>query len=384
MNSIHLAQKLIQFPSITPKDAGCFDFIQSYLTNLGFVCIRLPYGAVDNLYARFGQQSPHFCFAGHVDVVPVGDLDHWTYPPFAGHIEADILYGRGVVDMKGAIAAFMAAIPNMIQHPHFSGSISFLLTSDEEGEAIDGTRRVLDYFRQQHEKMDVCLVGEPTNPETVGQMIKVGRRGSVSFCVSETGQSGHVAYPDQADNPIPRMLRFLEKIQCRVLDDGDALFDPSSLQITSIDVGNSAGNVIPACISAQANIRFNPSHTGAQLITWLEETAAQTLHHYDMKCRVGGEPFYGQHPQIQTMLQKAVTTVTGLSPILSTSGGTSDARFIKDFCPVIEFGLVNRTAHHVDECISVHEITTLEKIYAHLLCMYFNVIPNNHEIHMDS
>lgn len=373
MNSIHLAQKLIQFPSVTPEHAGVLDFIQSYLENLGFFCTRLPYGAVDNLYAKFGHQSPHFCFAGHVDVVPVGDLKDWTYPPFAGHIDADILYGRGAVDMKGAIAAFMSAIPSIIQHPHFSGSVSFLLTSDEEGDAIDGTRRVLDYLRQHHEKIDVCLVGEPTNPEIVGQMIKVGRRGSVSFCVSEKGKSGHVAYPDQADNPIPRMLKFLEKIQFRILDEGDILFDPSSLQITSIDVGNLAGNVIPASISVRGNIRFNPHHTGGQLISWLEENALQTLCHYDMKCRVGGEPFYGQHLEIQAMLAQAITTVTGFSPILSTSGGTSDARFIKDFCPVIEFGLVNQTAHHADECISVHELKTLEKIYAHVLGGYFNL-----------
>lgn len=374
MDVIPLLQKLLQFPSITPQQEGCLDFIEGYLKNLGFTCTRLPFGEVDNLYARWGKSSPNFCFAGHIDVVPVVDETKWSYSPFAATIHDGILYGRGVVDMKGAIAAFLSAVTDFIQHP-FSGSISFLLTSDEEGPAVNGSRQVVKWLQQNNETLDACLVGEPTNPKKVGEMIKIGRRGSLNIDIRVEGKAGHVAYPFLAKNPIPVLLDFLHLLVQEPLDTGTDDFDPSHLEITSIDVENLTRNIIPSVATARANIRFNPLHTKESLQEMLTKKAAFFPLPITIETNQGCEAFLLKDPQLQEVVVKAVEKVCSTSPCISTTGGTSDARFIKDICPVIEFGLVNATAHHIDEHISVEEVYTLANIYKKILETYFNTAP---------
>lgn len=360
---VNLTQELIRFQSITPKQEGCLDYIATVLEGLGFTCTRLPFAEVDNLYARRGQTGPNFCFAGHVDVVPVDPIDQWQYPPFAGHIDNGTLYGRGVVDMKGAIAAFIAAVSavgNQCQ-----GSLSLLLTSDEEGPAEHGTVKVIEWLQAQGEAINACLVGEPTNPSYVGEMVKVGRRGSLNATVTVNGIAGHVAYPENSDNPIPRLLALLNEATTHSFDNGYEHFDPTHLEVTTIDVGNPTTNVIPAQATAKINIRFNPNHNAASLTTWLETVCGRYGAH--LKIKVSGEAFLCQNASLKRALTEAITAVCGKEPKISTSGGTSDARFLKDICPVIEFGLVSKTAHHVDEHIAVEEIRLLQKVYEAVL-----------------
>lgn len=378
IDPVELTQALIRRPSVTPEDAGALGVLEEALKPLGFACTRLPFSAantpnVDNLYARLGTSGPNLCFAGHTDVVPVGDADAWTHPPFGAEIHDGVLYGRGAVDMKTAIACFVAATARFLDEAGdgFSGSISYLITGDEEGPAINGTVKVLDWMKAQGEAMDACIVGEPTNTTTLGETIKIGRRGSLNGYLTQHGTQGHVAYPQHADNPLPKLVKLLDKLASTPLDDGTEHFQPSNLEITSIDVGNPATNVIPGAGRAVFNIRFNDLHTGDSLKTWLLENLASVGEHFDLDVSVSGEAFLTPPGLLSDVMSEAVKTVTGIDPELSTSGGTSDARFIKDHCPVAEFGLMNATAHKVDECVAVKDILALTDIYVDMIKGFF-------------
>ncbi len=374
---IALARALITCPSVTPTDGGALDILQKALEALGFVCTRLPFSEpgtpdIDNLYARLGTTQPNFCFAGHTDVVPVGNADDWTVEPFAGEIADGKLLGRGAADMKGAIAAFVAAVARYEgEHEAESGSVSLLITGDEEGPSINGTSKMLDWLHQQGENLSACLVGEPTNPEALGEMIKIGRRGSLSGRVTISGVQGHSAYPRLADNPVPRLLRILSQLNDRNLDDGTNHFDPSNLEVTTIDVGNPAVNMIPGAATAQFNIRFNDRHTGNGLKAWVNEVCEAEGAAYELSYESSGEPFITPPGPLSDTLCAAIEEVTGRAPVLSTSGGTSDARFIKDYCPVVEFGLISQTMHKVDEQTPLDDMENLARIYALTLKRFF-------------
>ena len=376
IDALQLARDLIRRPSITPEDAGALGVLQQALEKLGFTCHRLSFTdtdtpPVENLYARIGTGSPNFCFAGHTDVVPVGDQNSWSVDPFGGNIIDDVLYGRGATDMKGAIAAFVEAVSRLIDREGVSGSISLLITGDEEGPAINGTKKVLDWMEKNGETIDVCLVGEPTNPSRLGEMIKIGRRGSLTGSLTVKGMQGHTAYPHLADNPIPRLIKMLDAIVSFELDNGTEHFQPSNLQLTTIDTGNPAANVIPAQVKAGFNIRFNDLHTGASLKKWLRSQLDAVGGQYELDVKISGEAFLTAPGEFSALITKSVKESTGIEPELSTSGGTSDARFIKDHCAVAEFGLVGQTMHKVDEQISVSDIRTLTNIYTDILDGYF-------------
>lgn len=350
--------------------------MQGALEGLGFVCHRLKFSDadtpdIDNLYARFGDTAPNFCFAGHTDVVPLGNPDAWSVDPFGGEIIDDVLYGRGATDMKSAIGAFVDAASRVIRADAVKGSISLLITGDEEGPAINGTTKVLDWMAENDEIIDVCLVGEPTNPLKLGEMIKIGRRGSLTGTLTVTGVQGHTAYPHLADNPLPRLIAILDAFANTKLDDGTDHFQPSNLQLTTIDTGNPATNVTPAQARAGFNIRFNDLHTGASLTEWLHERCRAMGGQYDLDIRISGEAFLTPPGDFSTLMSRVVRDVTGVEPELSTSGGTSDARFIKNFCPVAEFGLTGQTMHKVDERIAVADIRALADIYSAILDGYF-------------
>ncbi|HHI88387.1 MAG TPA: succinyl-diaminopimelate desuccinylase [Hellea balneolensis] len=378
IDPIDLARALIRCPSVTPRDAGALDVVERVLAGLGFRCTRYRFGEVDNLYARLGTSGPNLCYAGHTDVVPVGDVTAWRFPPFAAKIHEGRLYGRGASDMKGGIAAFIAAVSGFLaEHRHFDGSISLLITGDEEGPAINGTVKVLDALQSQSETIDHCLVGEPTNPQTLGEMIKIGRRGSLNGHITVSGQQGHVAYPDLAHNPVPVLLRLLTALSERKLDAGNAHFQPSNLEITSVDVNNPAHNVIAGSASARFNIRFNTEHRGEELIRWIEkeaEIAAQGFDgRIDLDLKIPGRPFLTQPGRLSETLCAAIEAVTGRTPELSTSGGTSDARFISRIAPVVEFGLIGKTIHKIDEYADVSDILTLTEIYKVFMEGYFEL-----------
>jgi succinyl-diaminopimelate desuccinylase len=361
-----LAQALIRRASVTPADDGAHDVLAAALARLGFSVERLRYGETENLFARIGGETPHFCFAGHTDVVPVGDAA-WNGDPFGAEVRGDILYGRGACDMKGAIAAFVAAAARHLAEGKPRGSISLLITGDEEGPAHDGTVRVLDWMAANGQVPDFCLVGEPTNPARLGDMIKIGRRGSLNARITMHGTQGHVAYPHRADNPVHRLIRALAALTAAPLDAGSAWFEPSSLQITSIDVGNPATNVIPAAARAALNIRFNDRHSGASLEAWLGAVLAQHAEKFELDIAVSGESFLTEPgPMVDTM-RHAVAQVVGREPALDTGGGTSDARFVARHCPVAEFGLVGATMHQANECVPVSELRDLARIYAAVL-----------------
>lgn len=362
-----LAQALLRCPSVTPEDGGSQDVLAEKLAALGFTIERLRRGKVDNLIAHRGSGGPHFAFAGHTDVVPPGD--GWRHDPFAGTVEDGVLFGRGAVDMKGAIAAFVAAMGD--RPVSGSGTISLLITGDEEADAIDGTRRILERLTATRAMPDFCLVGEPTCRAVLGDTVKIGRRGSISAHITVQGVQGHVAYPHLADNPLHRLLPALEALRTTSLDQGSEWFEPSSLQITSVDTGNTAGNVIPATASAQLNIRFNDRHTGPDLAAWIRETLAR--HAPGAACDIGisGEAFLTEPGSFTNLLSDAITAVTGVKPKLDTGGGTSDARFISAHCPVAEFGLVGSTMHRVDEAVPVAELRSLAGIYRTILDRVF-------------
>lgn len=378
IDTITFTQDLIKCPSVTPKDEGVFDLLQGALVDLGFTCHRLPFEEagterVENLYARIGECAPNFCFAGHLDVVPVGDAAGWAYDPFGGEIHEGRLYGRGSADMKGAVAAFVEAAQNFLkdQGADFKGSISFLITGDEEGPAINGTKKVLKWMEDKGETLDHCLVGEPTNPNCMGEMMKVGRRGSINSRLTVHGTQGHVAYPHRADNPLPRLVKMMDALISDPLDTGNEFFDASSLSITTIDCGNEVENVIPADAEAGFNIRYNNIHTGASLEDWIRKTLNTVDENYTLTTRISGESFMSPQDVLTDLIETATEKVTGRAPMRSTSGGTSDARFITHACTVAEFGLVGQTMHKVDENVLVEDLTNLTLIYQTILSDYF-------------
>ena len=375
---LDLAQRLIRCPSVTPADEGALDVLQEALESLGFTCTRLPFsedGAedVDNLYARLGSAQPNFCYAGHTDVVPVGEPAGWTVDPFGAEVIDGVLYGRGASDMKSAIAAFVAATARFLDDrgADFGGSISLLITGDEEGVGINGTRKMVDWLREQGEVLTHCLVGEPTNPTKLGEMVKLGRRGSLVGYLTVHGTQGHTAYPHLADNPIDRLLKMLAAVTEQPLDQGTDRFQPSSVAISTIDVGNPATNVIPATARATFNIRFNDLHSQASLTARLSEMFDAIGGDYEFRAQDNGEAFLCEPDRLAAILSDAAERVTGVRPELSTAGGTSDARYIHKACTCAEFGLVGETMHKADERQAVADIEALADIYKDVLSAYF-------------
>lgn len=371
---IALSQALIRQPTVNPCHDGAQDVLADALESIGFRTRRYHFDGVDNLYARLGGASPNFCFAGHTDVVPVGDAAGWTVDPFGAEIRNGVMYGRGTSDMKGAIAAFVSAVARYLDdHGAPQGSISLLITGDEEGPGLHGTRRLLPAVIADGETIDHCIVGEPTSEDIIADIVKNGRRGSLNAVVKAVGKQGHAAYPEKSANPMPVLLDALQKLRNMKLDDGSPGFQPSNLEITTIDVGNAAHNVIPAQATAKFNIRFNPNHTGAELMDRISKLISTTERGVTVTVdqRVTGEAFYTQPGKLTDLIIGAVKAETGREPALTTGGGTSDARYIKDVCPVAELGVRNEMAHKVDECIPVDEIETLCRIYYRLLASYF-------------
>jgi succinyl-diaminopimelate desuccinylase len=381
IDPISLAQALVRCPSVTPSDAGALGVLEAALTPLGFRCERLTFAAedsppVENLYARLGRGSPHFCFAGHTDVVPPGDAKAWRHDPFAATIEDGMLYGRGVADMKGAIAAFAGAVARHLEkHGGVKGSISLLITGDEEGPAVNGTIKILRWLKEKGESLDHCLVGEPTSAVRAGDVVKIGRRGSMNLRLTVKGIQGHAAYPGLALNPIPIMAETIRRLSAWRLDEGSAHFQPSTLAFTTVDAGNPAVNVTPAEISAGFNIRFNDLHTPDSLTRKIEEIAASVQRElggeFVLTRSVSGVSFLTQPGAYTELLSAAIARVTGAPPEFSTTGGTSDARFIKDHCPVAELGLPGRSMHKTNECASLEDVAMLTRIYESVLELYF-------------
>ncbi|MBV9860180.1 MAG: succinyl-diaminopimelate desuccinylase [Alphaproteobacteria bacterium] len=377
LDPIAVAAELIRRPSVTPKDEGAVDLLAERLEALGFVCHRLPFGEggerIENLYARRGGGRPNLCFAGHTDVVPVGDRDAWSFDPFAATVRDGLLCGRGAADMKGAIAAFVGAIEQFLAErgAAFAGSISLLITGDEEGVAVNGTRKVLEWLAARGETLDACIVGEPTSAQALGDMIKIGRRGSITGRLRVEGIQGHVAYPHLADNAAHRLVAMLHALTAETLDEGTEHFQPSTLQVTTIDIGNPATNVIPGAARATFNIRFNDLWTSERLKAWVAERIAPVGGRHTLDFEVSGESFLVAPGRVSECLSAAIREVTGRTPELSTTGGTSDARFIHAFCPVAEFGLVGQTMHKVDERVAVADIAGLSAIYARFLHAFF-------------
>jgi len=383
IDPVALAAELIRRPSVTPKDEGALDTVAAHLERLGFACHRLtfddagpngePTAPIANLYARLGSGRPNLCFAGHTDVVPPGPQEAWSFEPFAASLRDGALCGRGAVDMKGAIAAFIAAAERFLaaRGAAFAGSISLLITGDEEGVAVNGTKKVLDWLRQRGEALDACLVGEPTSAGALGDMIKIGRRGSMTGRLIVEGVQGHVAYPHLTDNAAHRLVALLQALTAGPLDSGTAHFQPSSLQVTTIDIGNPATNVVPGLARATFNIRFNDAWTSASLKSWVEDRLAAVGGTYRLAWEVSGESFLVPPGPVSECLQGAIGAVTGRVPELSTTGGTSDARFIQAHCPVAEFGLVGLTMHKADERVEIADIANLTAIYEAFLDRFF-------------
>ena len=380
VNPIELTSELIQCKSITPKSEGSLDIIISYLEPLGFNCEKIDFGEgiekVENLYARFGTMEPNIAFAGHVDVVPTGDINNWSINPFGGEVKEGKVWGRGAADMKSGIAAFIAAVSDFLKdnkNLKEFGSISFIITSDEEGKAINGTKKVVDWLKGKSEIISGCIVGEPTNVTRMGDTLKIGRRGSFTGSLTVTGIQGHVGYPHLAENPINSLLKMLEPFSKIYLDEGTKDFQPSSIMITSIDVNNDASNVIPGEVKAKFNIRFNTLHSASSLKAMLEKQFSDVTSNYKFDFFCNAEPFLTNDDFLKITLQKAIQKVVNINPEKSTSGGTSDARFISKICPVIEFGLVGETMHKIDENVEVNDIINLTKIYNQFLFNYFGV-----------
>jgi succinyl-diaminopimelate desuccinylase len=381
---VALTQALIRCESVTPADAGALAVVEKALTATGFACRRMTFSApgtpdIDNLYARRGTHGRNLCFAGHTDVVPAGDIAAWTANPFAAEIRDGILYGRGAVDMKGAIACFIAASARYLKaNPHPPGSLSFLITGDEEGPSINGTAKVLDWLAGRGEKLDACLVGEPSNPNALGDEIKIGRRGSMNGEIVVHGKQGHAAYPAKADNPLPKLVRLLDRLCSQTIDTGTPNFEPSNLQVTVVDVPNTATNVIPAFARARFNVRYNDLHNRPKIEAWVAlqcEAAASALDaRYDLTFSGTGDVFLTQPGPLVETLSQAVQTITGRTPALTTGGGTSDARFIYTHCPVVEFGLINTTIHQVDERVPVADLASLTTIYERFIANYFATV----------
>jgi succinyl-diaminopimelate desuccinylase len=374
---VALTAELVRCPSVTPAEGGALALLEERLSAAGFECTRVDRGGVANLFARWGAKgaAKSFGFNGHTDVVPVGDAAAWTVDPFGGEQKDGFLWGRGSTDMKSGVAAFAAAAIDFVQTTPPEGAVILAITGDEEGDAVDGTVALLDWMETNGEAMSACLVGEPTCPEHMGAMMKIGRRGSMTAYFTATGVQGHSAYPHRAKNPVPALARLMARLDEHVLDEGTEHFDPSTLAVTTIDTGNTANNVIPAQCRATVNIRFNDAHSSASLTEWLkreaEKVAWNTGIEIAMKTRVSGESFLTPPGALSDLVSRAVEAETGVTPVLSTSGGTSDARFVKDHCPVVEFGLVGKTMHQVDERVEVAQIGQLKAIYARILRDYF-------------
>ncbi|SDW31953.1 succinyl-diaminopimelate desuccinylase [Roseicitreum antarcticum] len=374
---VALTADLIRCPSVTPEEGGALVLLQRVLEGAGFTCTRVDRGGVANLYARWGTAGNKraFGFNGHTDVVPVGNVAAWTVDPFGGEIRDGRVWGRGACDMKSGVAAFVAAAVDFVRATPPDGAIILAITGDEEGESIDGTTALLDWMAEQGERMSVCLVGEPTCPDVMGEMIKIGRRGSMTANFTVTGKQGHSAYPHRALNPMPAMARLMDRLASHELDQGTDHFDPSTLAITTIDTGNPANNVIPAQTRGTVNIRFNDLHTGDSLTDWLRAQAAGVAAEMgvaiDVAVKVSGSAFLTPPGELSALVSRAVAAETGVTPALSTTGGTSDARFVKDHCPVVEFGLVGRSMHQVDEYAEVADIHALKAVYSRVLLEYF-------------
>jgi succinyl-diaminopimelate desuccinylase len=379
---VQLAQALVRCKSVTPQEGGALTFVQNVLERAGFACHRLTMSEpgtpdVDNLFARLGSGRPHLCFAGHTDVVPAGDERKWTYPPFAGTVDGGVLFGRGAADMKGAIACFLAATLRYIRaHRGLRcGSLSFLITGDEEGPSINGTAKVLKWMKARDEIPDACLLGEPTSGKTIGDEIKIGRRGNLNCELIVRGKQGHAAYPQFADNPLPKLARLIDRLSSTPIDFGTAHFEPSNLQVTVVSVPNTAANVIPAEARAVLNVRYNDLHTRRDIEAWVkaqcDAAAKDSAVNYALAFSSTGDAFLTQPGPLVDTMREAVRSVTGREPALGTGGGTSDARFIHAFCPVIELGLLNATVHQVDEHVPISDLERLTAIYERFIALYF-------------
>ena len=377
IDPVDLTAQLIRCPSVTPNEAGAIKLLEDMLSQHGFHCTRISRGGVENLFARWGSSNkgPSFAFNGHTDVVPVGDLEKWTFDPFGAEIENGFMYGRGAVDMKSAVAAFVAAAVDFVNETPPEGSVVITVTGDEEGEADHGTVAILDWMSEQGERIDHCLVGEPTCPDRLGEMIKVGRRGSMTAMISAIGVQGHSAYPHRAKNPLPALAKLIDRLANHELDKGTEHFDPSTLAVTSIDTGNRANNVIPAKATAVVNIRFNDAFSSDELGVWLQKEAeritAETDIEMSVEIKVSGESFLTPPGELSSLVGRVIEDELGIIPIMSTTGGTSDARFVKTVCPVIEFGLVGKSMHSVDERVDISQIGQLKTIYKRVLRDYF-------------
>ncbi|RGP38685.1 succinyl-diaminopimelate desuccinylase [Pseudotabrizicola alkalilacus] len=377
VDPVALTAALVRCPSVTPEEGGALVLLERLLSDAGFECARVDRGGVSNLFARWGLRGANrsFGFNGHTDVVPVGDAAAWTHDPFGAVVVDGWMYGRGTTDMKSGVAAFAAAAVDFVRETPPDGAVILTITGDEEGASVDGTVALLDWMAQHGERMTHCLVGEPTCPNEMGEMMKIGRRGSMTAHISATGVQGHSAYPHRAKNPMTALVSLLARLEDKPLDAGSDHFDASTLAITTIDCGNPATNVIPARGTATVNIRFNDLHSGASLSRWLQDhaqaVAGETGVRLDLKLQISGESFLTPPGEFSALVAKAVATETGRVPVASTSGGTSDARFVKDHCPVVEFGLVGRTMHQVDERVEVAQIHQLKTIYTRILRDYF-------------
>ncbi|WP_299735792.1 succinyl-diaminopimelate desuccinylase [uncultured Roseobacter sp.] len=377
LDPVSLTADLVRCASVTPADDGALDVLHKVLQEAGFDCAWADRGGIRNLFARWGAKghSRTFGFNGHTDVVPIGDAAAWTKPPFGAEIEDGVLYGRGATDMKSGVAAFAAAAVDFVQTTPPEGAIILAITGDEEGDAVDGTTALLAHMADTDEHMDVCLVGEPTCPDRMGEMMKIGRRGSMTAWIKVIGKQGHSAYPHRALNPMPAMMRLMDRLARHELDQGTDHFDPSTLAIVTVDTGNTATNVIPAECSAAVNIRFNDTHSGASLTAWIESEIACIETEFgvttELKIKISGESFVTPPGDLSDLVAKAVEAETGIKPVMSTTGGTSDARFVKNHCPVVEFGLVGQSMHQVDEHVRVDHIHQLKAVYARILKDYF-------------
>ena len=382
INELQLAKELMKFPSITPRDAGVMRFLEKKLKKIGFKTKILNFKEknfqpVKNLYARLGSKGPNFCFAGHLDVVPPGNIKDWTVNPFRPSIKKGHLIGRGANDMKGSVAAFVSAVSVFLNNnKSFNGSISLLITGDEEGDAVNGTKKVVDYLKKRNEKINFCLVGEPTNPNKLGEMIKIGRRGSLSGKIEIIGTQGHVAYPHRANNPSTIIIKILNELKNIKFDKGTKNFQPTNLEITKINIDNNADNVIPKTANATFNIRFNNKHSSGSIKKRINKILSKinkkNKSKFKIDYRVSGEAFLTKQNATTNMIQNVVKKITKIKPKLSTTGGTSDARFIKNISPCLEFGLVGRTMHQCDEAVSLNDLKKLTKIYANILDNYFS------------
>ncbi|MCE8538464.1 succinyl-diaminopimelate desuccinylase [Ruegeria pomeroyi] len=377
LDAARLTADLIRCASVTPADDGALDVLERVLSQAGFTCSRVDRGGICNLFARWGDKghARSFGFNGHTDVVPVGDTAAWTVAPFGAEEKDGFLYGRGATDMKSGVAAFVAAAVDLVTSTPPEGAVIITITGDEEGDALDGTTALLDYMAASGERMSVCLVGEPTCPDRMGEMMKIGRRGSMTAWFTVTGVQGHSAYPHRAKNPLPAIARLMDRLASHELDQGTDHFDTSTLAVVTIDTGNTATNVIPAQCRAAVNIRFNDLHSGASLTAWMQGEADRVAEEFgvavEMKVKISGESFLTPPGALSDLVAAAVEAETGVAPVLSTSGGTSDARFVKDHCPVVEFGLVGRTMHQVDERVEIAQIHQLKAIYSRILRDYF-------------